>query len=67
MQIWDRQGALLRELVFDSSLSACCLADAKGTVVIGYKSHLNTVTVENYLPSAALQRILLDDYQVGCC
>ena len=64
LQVWDRQNVLLRELVFDDSLTSCCFADSKGTILVGYKTHISAVSMETYLPRNVLEQVILDEFKV---
>lgn len=62
--MWNKLNSLIRELTLGDSLTDCCFADSKGTIVFGFKNHLNAVSVESYLPTSMLQKLLLADYRV---
>lgn len=64
MQVWNKQNTLIRELTLGDSLTDCCFADSKGTIVFGFKNHLNAVSVETYLPPSMLQKLLLEEFRV---
>ena len=52
---------LLRELIFDSTLSGICFANGCGDILVGFQSNLHHVPVLEYLPHSYLQTLLEAD------
>ena len=58
IKIWNTKCHLVRELVFDNTLSGLCFANARGDILVGFQSNLHYVPLLEYLPNQYLQMML---------
>lgn len=61
IKIWNTKCHLVRELVFDNTLSGLCFANARGDILVGFQSNLHCVPLLEYLPNQYLQMVLDED------
>ncbi|XP_057312304.1 WD repeat-containing protein 87-like [Hydractinia symbiolongicarpus] len=58
IKIWDVNCSLLRELVFDNTLSEVGFANNRGDLLVGFQNNLYYVPATEYLPRHYLERLL---------
>ena len=71
IKIWNENCNLIRELVFDRTLSGLCFANARGDILVGFQSNLHFVSLTEYLPNHYLRMLLsgkrLEDDRTEYC
>ena len=57
IKIWSKDNLLIREMNFAEPIYASCFANDRGDVLVGYGTHVCSVSVINYLPLENLARL----------
>ena len=57
IKIWSNDNQLIREMNFAEPIYASCFANDRGDVLVGYGTHVCSVSVINYLPLENLAKL----------
>ncbi|XP_053386355.1 uncharacterized protein LOC123538280 isoform X3 [Mercenaria mercenaria] len=57
VKIWSGQNELIREMNFATPIYATCFANNRGDILVGYGTHICSISVANYLPLDYLKEV----------
>ncbi|XP_060567665.1 uncharacterized protein LOC132726366 isoform X6 [Ruditapes philippinarum] len=57
VKVWSNQNELIREMNFATPIYASCFANERGDILVGFGTHICSVSLVNYLPLDYLKEV----------